>query len=40
MMAVTVEGQSGAGGIEIGPLVARRIDGKYVQKQAIRRVQK
>ena len=38
MMAVTLGGQAGAGGIEIGPLVARRIDGKYVQKQAIRRV--
>lgn len=38
MMAVTVGGQAGAGGIEIGQLVAQRIDGKYVQKQAIRRV--
>ena len=38
MMAVTIGGQAGAGEIEIGPIVARRIDGKYVQKQAIRRV--
>lgn len=38
MMAVTVGGQAGAGGLEIGRLVAKRIEGKYVQKQAIRRV--
>lgn len=38
MMAVTVGGQAGAGGLEIGKLVANRIEGKYVQKQAIRRV--
>lgn len=38
MMAVTVGGQAGAGGLEIGKLIANRIDGKYVQKQAIRRV--
>lgn len=38
MMAVTVGGQAGAGGLEIGRLVAKRIEGRYVQKQAIRRV--
>ncbi len=38
MMAVTVGGQAGAGGLEIGKLVASRIEGTYVQKQAIRRV--
>ncbi len=38
MMAVTVGGQAGAGGLEIGRLVAKRIEGEYVQKQAIRRV--
>ncbi len=38
MMAVTVGGQAGAGGLEVGRLVAKRIDGQYVQKQAIRRV--
>ncbi|MDA0232718.1 MAG: cytidylate kinase family protein [Chloroflexi bacterium] len=38
MMAITIEGQAGAGGIEIGRLVAGRIEGKFVQKQAIRRV--
>lgn len=38
MMAVTVGGQAGAGGLEIGRLVAERIEGRYVQKQAIRRV--
>ena len=38
MMAVTVGGEAGAGGLEIGRLVAKRIDGQYVQKQAIRRV--
>ncbi len=38
MLAVTIGGQAGAGGLEIGQLVAKRIEGKYVQKQAIRRV--
>ncbi len=38
MMAITVGGQAGAGGIEIGRLVADHIDATYVQKQAIRRV--
>ena len=38
MTAVTVGGQAGAGGIEIGRIVANDIDGTYVQKQAIRRV--
>ena len=38
MMAVTVGGEAGAGGLEIGKLVAGRIEGQYVQKQAIRRV--
>jgi cytidylate kinase len=38
MVVVTIGGQAGAGGIEIGPLVAQRIGGRYVQKQAIRRV--
>lgn len=38
MMAVTVGGEAGAGGLEIGRLIAKRIDGQYVQKQAIRRV--
>ncbi len=38
MMAVTIEGEAGAGGLEIGRLVATRIEGTYVQKQAIRRI--
>lgn len=38
MLAVTIEGQAGAGGYEIGRIVAKHIDGQYVQKQAIRRV--
>lgn len=38
MMAVTVGGEAGAGGLEIGRLVAKRVEGQYVQKQAIRRV--
>lgn len=38
MVAVTVGGQAGAGGIEIGQIVAKQLDATYVQKQAIRRV--
>ena len=38
MMAVTVGGQAGAGGVEIGQMVAKQLDAMYVQKQAIRRV--
>ncbi len=38
MMSITIGGQAGAGGMEIGRLVAEKIEGRFVQKQAIRRV--
>lgn len=38
MLAVTVGGQSGAGGEDIGRLIATEISAIYVQKKAIRRL--